>query len=326
MKISVIIPIYNVGKYLNECVDSILSQTFTDFELILVDDGSTDSSGDICDQYAAHDKRVVVVHQKNAGQAAARNEGARLAKGDYLVYMDSDDYLLKSDLYEKLSRVIEDTSADIVFFKHKKFFDETKEFSNYSYSYKNAIAAESYTKSLTALVRDDAFFGMAWNKAVKRSVMVDNQIFFPEGKVGEDMDWMLRLCLKATSTAFIDEPFIAYRQRAGSTTATVKLKNLKDFVEIVKARADEIDAIKENDELKSALLGALSKYYCNLLITYNRVADKGKKEYKKTIKELAWLLDYGVSKRPLMIKKAYKTLSFNLMMLMLNTLDRIKKQ
>ena len=326
MKISVIIPIYNVGKYLCECVDSILKQTFTDFELILVDDGSTDHSGDLCDEYAARDKRVVAVHQKNAGQAAARNEGAKLAKGDYLVYMDSDDYLLGDDLYRKLAKVIDETGADIVFFKHKKFFDDTKEFSSYSYSYKNAIAADGYTSSIAALVVDDAFFGMAWNKAVKRSVMVDNKIFFPEGKVGEDMDWMLRLCLKATSTAFIDEPFIAYRQRAGSITATVKIKNLKDFVEIVKARADEINAVEDNDMLKNALLSATAKYYCNLLITYNRVADKQKKEYKKTIKELAWLLDYGVSRRPIIVRRAYKMLGFNLMLTMLSALDKIKRQ
>ncbi|MBR3145566.1 MAG: hypothetical protein IKF53_06745 [Clostridia bacterium] len=139
------------------------------------------------------------------------------------------------------------------------------------------------------------------------------------------MDWMLRLCLKATSTAFIDEPFIAYRQRAGSTTSTVKIKNLKDFVEIVKARADEINAVEDNDMLKSALLSATAKNYCNLLITYNRVADKQKKSIK-TIKEFAWLLDYGVSRRPIIVRRVYKTLEFNLMLTMLSALDKIKRQ
>ncbi|MBR4316077.1 MAG: glycosyltransferase, partial [Alphaproteobacteria bacterium] len=112
-KISIIVPVYNVQKYLDKCLKSIISQTLTDIEIILVDDGSTDSSGLICDKYAKKDKRIKVVHQKNARQGAARNAGIKLATGDYIGFVDSDDYIT-SDMFEKLYKKAYIYDADIV--------------------------------------------------------------------------------------------------------------------------------------------------------------------------------------------------------------------
>ncbi|MBP3616367.1 MAG: glycosyltransferase family 2 protein [Alphaproteobacteria bacterium] len=112
-KISIIVPVYNVQKYLDKCLKSIISQTLTDIEIILVDDGSTDSSGLICDKYAKKDKRIKVIHQKNARQGAARNAGIKLATGDYIGFVDSDDYIT-SDMFEKLYKKAYIYDADIV--------------------------------------------------------------------------------------------------------------------------------------------------------------------------------------------------------------------
>ena len=111
--ISVIVPVYNVAQYLSQCVSSILSQDYGDLEVILIDDGSTDASGEICDQYAAKDSRVRVIHQKNGGAAAAKNAGLRLASGDYLVFADSDDYL-EPGAYGFLMKTLLETNADAV--------------------------------------------------------------------------------------------------------------------------------------------------------------------------------------------------------------------
>jgi len=111
-EISVIVPVYNVEKYLPRCVDSILGQTFCDFELILIDDGSTDSSGRICDDYAAHDSRIRVIHQENRGQAAARNRALDIAQGEYIGFVDSDDYI-HPQMYEILMRHAREHDADI---------------------------------------------------------------------------------------------------------------------------------------------------------------------------------------------------------------------
>ena len=112
-KLSVIVPVYNTEKYLRECIDSILAQTFTDFELILVDDGSTDNSGTICDEYAEKDPRIQVIHQQNGGATAARRSGVRCACGEYITFVDSDDWI-SEDMYRIM---VEHTSADIVICK-----------------------------------------------------------------------------------------------------------------------------------------------------------------------------------------------------------------
>lgn len=111
-EISIIVPVYNVEKYLDKCVNSILNQTFQDFELILVDDGSPDNCGEMCDDYAARDKRVTVIHQVNGGLSAARNAGIEIAKGRYLGFVDSDDYIAE-DMYELLYNNLKNEDADL---------------------------------------------------------------------------------------------------------------------------------------------------------------------------------------------------------------------
>ncbi len=126
-KISVIIPVYNVENYLRECVDSVLNQTFSDYEIILVDDGSTDISGKICDKYAVKDDRVNVIHKKNGGLSNARNVGLKKAVGEYIYFLDSDDYI-KTDALEKLYNTAISEKADVVFFDGDVFFTDCKPF------------------------------------------------------------------------------------------------------------------------------------------------------------------------------------------------------
>ncbi len=120
--ISVIIPVYNVEKYLRECVDSVLSQTYKSYEIILVDDGSTDGSGEICDEYAEKHSNVSVIHKANSGPSATRNVGIKLAKGEYIYFLDSDDYIVPA-AFEKLVHIAENENADIVFFDGISFVD-----------------------------------------------------------------------------------------------------------------------------------------------------------------------------------------------------------
>lgn len=111
-KISIVVPVYNVEKYIDKCINSILNQTYTDFELLLIDDGSTDRSGEICDQYASIDERVCVIHKSNGGVSTARNIGIKQSKGDYIGFVDADDYI-EEEMYEVLFKLIEDNKADI---------------------------------------------------------------------------------------------------------------------------------------------------------------------------------------------------------------------
>lgn len=321
MFFSVILPIYNVEKYLEECVDSILTQTFTDFELILVDDGSKDKSGEICDYYAKKDGRVKVIHKQNGGQASARNAGFEMATGESVVFIDSDDFVTKTSFLQDLYESFIASGADIVLYKHAKFVNDLSP-CTYSFSFTNAI--ENNDELLLELVKKDTYFGMAWSKSFKRSLAQDNGVRFDPTLSCEDMDWYFNLVFKAEQIRAIDETYIAYRQREGSVTATIKIKNLADFVLTLEKWSKNIESAEISPKKKLALMGALAKYYSNLLITYTRLKDKSKKEYKSRIKKLSYLLDYSLSSRPQQIKRFYKLVGFNGVILMLKIYDRIK--
>lgn len=322
MFFSIIIPVYNVERYLTECVDSILSQSFHSFELILVDDGSSDKSPAICDDYASGDDRVKVIHKPNGGQSSARNTGTEIAQGDYIIYIDSDDFIMDRNFLKKVRGVAEE--KDIVFYKHKKFNDATKKFSDCSYSFAGIDENAPYMDSLKKMIMEDAFFGMPWNKCIRRKVIVDNHIRFEEGLTGEDMDWIYYVILNSKSLATIDETFIAYRQRENSITSSVKLKNLNDYVMIIEKWYKNSNDGSYSDLEKDVIFASLAKYYSNLLIMYTRVKDNKKHDYDRRIKDLSALLKYGLSKRPQLIAKMYRVVGFRMTVNSLSALDKIK--
>ena len=322
MFFSIIIPVYNVQHYLQECVDSILSQSFDSFEIILVDDGSADGSPAICDDYAKKDNRVKVIHKKNGGQSSARNAGTKIAQGEYIIYIDSDDFIMNCDFLKKVASAA--VGKDIVFYKHKKFLDATKEFSLCTYSFADILENGSYTDTLLNMIRRDAFFGVPWNKCIRRSVIAANDIRFEEGLTGEDMDWIYYVVLNSESLAVIDEPFIAYRQRENSVTSSIKIKNLNDYVLILEKWYKKANCNDYTEAEKKIMLASLAKYYSNLLIMYTRIKDKQKHSYVKRIKKLSTLLQYGLSKRPQLVARVYKIAGFKLTVSALSLLDKIK--
>ena len=324
MKYSFILPIYNVEAYLEECVASILAQTYTDYEIILVDDGSKDSSPMICDRLAEQDARIKVVHKKNGGLSDARNAGTDVAVGTYIIFIDSDDFLLTRDFLEKVNEKAENR-PDLIFYKYQKYYHASKTFEDCKYSYKTAIDKNTYSERVEALVKADAFYGMAWIKTIKKTLLDENKIQFEVGLLGEDMEWNYHLMVNASSIEFIDESFVAYRQREGSITATHKLKNLTDFIYVLEKWSERIMKKEMDSLLKNALLGSLAKYYSNMLVVYARLKDAEKKKYRKRIKELSWLLKYSMSNRPKTVGKIYNLIGFDMTIFALQVMDRIKR-
>ena len=303
MFLSVIIAVFNAENYIKECLESIKKQTENDYEVILVDDGSKDASLTLCKEFAKENENVKVIAGSHKGAAAARNEGLKKAKGEYVLFLDSDDFILREDFFEFLWAKSE-KGAEAIFFKYCDYYDDTKLIKYCPFSYKNAKNAETYSEKIQALVNDDAFYGMAWTKCIKRDFLLKENIFFEDGLKGEDMDWNFRLVTKLSDITFIDEHFIAYRRRKGSASDENSLKSLADFIAIIKKWQAEVQKI-EDETLKNALLGALAKYYSNLLITYNRVNDTKKKIFLHEIKSLSPLLKYASSTRPKLVAKAY---------------------
>jgi len=318
---SIIIPCYNVEKYLSECVDSILAQSVDAFEIVLVNDGSRDNTGAICDAYAAKDSRIRVIHKENGGQSSARNMGTAVAKGDYIIYIDSDDFIMDRDFLKKMTQA---EGHDIIFYKHQKFDDETKQFSPCNYRFAEISGEASYYDTLKAMIAADAFYGMPWNKCIRAGVIQNNNIRFDEGFSCEDMDWIYYVILNSSSVKLVDEPFIAYRQRANSVTSAPKLKSLNDFVFILEKWYEKAQSGDCTQEQKQIMLSSLAKYYSNLLIMYTRIKARAKHDYDKRLKKLSVLLRYGLSKRPRLVARIYKIAGFKLTTTALKVLDRIK--
>lgn len=321
MFFSIILPVYNVEKYLAECVDSILAQSFTDFELILVDDGAKDSSGKICDEYAEKDARVKVIHKENGGQASARNTGFDAASGECVVFIDSDDFVVSDSFLADLFDKFGESGADIVLYKHAKYFDSLSE-CTYSFAFADGI--DDNDELLLELVKRDAYYGMAWSKSFKRRIATESNVRFDTSLSCEDMDWYFALVSSSEKMSAIDKTYIAYRQREGSVTATIKLKNLVDFILTLENWSDKLKDADMSEKKRTALLGALAKYYSNLLITYARLKDKNKKQYRARIKALSHLLDHSLSARPAKMRKVYRLAGFGGVILMLKMYDRIK--
>lgn len=323
MFFSIILPIYNVEKYLCECIDSILKQNFSDYEIILVDDGSTDSSPQICDEYEKKDSRVKVIHKKNGGLSDARNHGTDIAQGNYIIYIDSDDYVITKTFLMDIYKKIELEKSDIILYKFSKYYDHNNllEGCNFSLCTNDT---HNPAELLYELVKKDAYYGMAWIKAFSKEIIIKNEIKFEKNLLGEDMDWYFNLLLHTKTISVIDKSYIAYRQREGSITKSLKIKNLTDYIYILEKWSDIIYKLNPDETKTKALKGALAKYYANLLVVYSRLKDKNKKLYKQKVKKLSFLLKDSLSQRPLKIRKVYKILGFNITIFMLKIYDKLR--
>ena len=208
--VSIIIPVYNVAQYLGDCLKSVLKQTYTNLEIIVVDDGSTDNSLEICHSYAAEDKRIKVIHQENAGVSAARNVGLRIMTGKYVLFVDSDDRI-KQNMVEILVKVLDENSKiDAVFCGYKEFDDETGE-----------IIKEVAPSNLKQVNRDEGvaeIFGeystMLWNKMFRCLIIDKLDLFDVTLKIGEDELWMVDVLKRANNIMLIGTPLYYYRSRA----------------------------------------------------------------------------------------------------------------
>ncbi|EOE6412148.1 glycosyltransferase family 2 protein [Enterococcus hirae] len=241
-EISIIVPVYKVEKYLKKCVDSILAQTFSDFELILVDDGSPDNSGRICDDYAKKDARVRVVHKQNGGLSSARNAGIEVAKGKYLGFVDSDDYIAE-DMYELLYKAIIKEEADLSICG---IYDV--------YEGKDPIIKPTIKKTVTAeealllILQGNIISVHAVNKLYKRELF--STIRYPEGKYHEDSFIIVDLLNQCHKVAIDSEQKYYYYHRLGSINTENFSEKQFEFIEAWEN--NEIKLKDRSQEIKKA--------------------------------------------------------------------------
>ena len=227
-KVSVIVPVYQVERYLTACVDSVLSQTYPHFEVILVDDGSTDGSPAICDAYAAQDARAIAVHQRNGGLSDARNTGIRRASGDYVLFLDGDDFYHDPDALKKLTERAAVSDADVIQFSYEKYCEETAAREPYLKAGRDMPLKLDKARQLSFLFSNGLYIASACNKMIRRSLFEEG-LFFEKGIYSEDVDWCARLLLKAESLDYIAEQLYSYRQHGNSIRHTINDKKCCDL-------------------------------------------------------------------------------------------------
>ena len=254
-KISVIVPVYQVEPYLDRCVQSICGQTYQNLEIILVDDGSPDRCGDMCDAYARKDSRIRVIHQENQGLSAARNAGLALATGDYIAFVDSDDWI-DPIMFSLLHRISQTYGADIVECDVRSYTNSTIQVYG---KCSGRLLEMTPAEALGAQLDFTYCKPMVWNKLYRRHCV--DGVQFPVGKVHEDEFTTHKFYMAAEKIVYVDMALYNYERRnPGSITASFKMQNLQTF----DAFRERMYLIWSKPEL-SCLYGKISDAYCWVL-------------------------------------------------------------
>ena len=224
--ISIIIPVYKVEKYLEKCIESVLKQTYTNLQIILVDDGSPDNCGKICDEYAKKDPRIEVIHKVNGGLSDARNVGIAKAKGKYIGFVDSDDYI-KEDMYEILINLIKEYDADVSICNLYDVIDGKE----YIKNNENGIQEYSRLEILKEVLLDKNIQSYAWNKLYKKELF--DEIKYPIGKKYEDIGTTFYVFEKCNKIVVTSEPEYYYLKRSDSLVNNVTESTVLDYTDII---------------------------------------------------------------------------------------------
>lgn len=273
--ISVIVPVYNVEPYLRKCLDSIVAQTYTDLEILVIDDGSTDRCGEICDSYAERDPRIRVFHTENRGLSAARNLGLDNARGEYIGFVDSDDWI-EPDMYEYLAQVVEQKRADVV---------ECGEFLEYPGKTieKKRILCGEYDEDIIPLYIKGVITTTVWNKLWNRKCF-DN-IRFPNNRIYEDIATTYRVLASAERIHVLAESKYHYRRREGSLSKVRDLKNIEDYWLSHKEKFDNLSN-QVNESARNNLLKSCARAAARAWALYDECTDGERGNYDTVIRDI----------------------------------------
>ena len=285
MRFSIIIPVFNVEKYLPDCLESVIRQSFPDWEAICVDDGSTDGSNSILMDFAARDKRIKIVSQRNSGTAAARNTGIREAQGDYIFFLDSDDWLEPDSLQVLAARL---NGEDILCFGGKRYFE-----SSGSFHPADQLQEKTYTKGIdyfneNALLPRDFAFVCVVLRVYDREFLLRNGLFFDEDVSFEDNLWVPITLYFARSVTVIPDVLYIYRIRQGSKMEDVSLKRKKELLTVANRLAAFF--ISKTDFNKNVAYRVVTHHYQAVLM-------KASKSERRELNKLCdWRLYLKVSR------------------------------
>lgn len=292
--ISFIVPVYNAEKYLHQCLDSI-TQQLDQNELILVDDGSVDSSGSICDEYAAKYPNVKVLHTENKGASHARNIGVDAAKGMYIVFVDSDDYI-SNDFAIKFAQT--NLMADVIFYPIRKLLKDGTCIPMNDGICADALRDTKASDVLEHISSSSKFPASPCGKLVLRSFLSEYQIRFSFDRTSEDYDWTYQLLRYARCYDFFEEGLYTYRQHPQSRSAMGNSRSVEDQLAILKYW-EQLDV---ENEFRPYLNSFLAYEYAMILPFYGALSKKDKEEHRCEMHRCSYLLRYGKSRKLKLIR------------------------
>lgn len=309
MFLSVIIPVYNVEKYLRQCIDSVINQKMTDIEIILVDDGSPDRCPAICDEYCDKYDFIKVIHKENGGVSSARNVGFESAVGDYIMFLDSDDWWnALVDMKSILNVVRKNVDTEMFLLTSLDYIENDGYYKRTEHENLKNVRTDSVETYCEDLLSNGNFEVHAATKILRRDFIKNNNLLFKSGIISEDNEWILRLLRCLYRVKIIDEPLYIYRAgRAGSITNSIKKKNVSDVLSIVK------NTIFYYSNNSSSRLKELELCYCAYLwfsalgLSYQLTKEE-RKELLSLFRETSCVCAYSKSSKTRLAYGVYRIL------------------
>lgn len=226
--ISIVIPVYNVERYLSRCIESILNQTYENWEAVFVNDGSKDNSLEILKDYQKRDNRIIVIDKKNEGSGVARNTGVERSKGEYLTFLDSDDWYEK-DFLEKLYNNLKENNSDISMCNPRMTYDDTQKNKNINVYHFNSIDLSKFPDEILGILA----MPVIWNKLYKKEIIIKNDIKFPNYSFSEDVEFLYKVFLYVNKVSKVEEYLYNYYQRDNSETKKIKRESIEQVYKVI---------------------------------------------------------------------------------------------
>lgn len=315
--LSVIIPVYRVEDYLVRCVESVLTQDYRNIEVILVDDGSPDKCPQICDELSKKDERIKVIHKQNGGLSSARNAGISSARGKYLAFLDSDDQWVSGKLNEVMHSV-KQADSDILILNSFNLYDDGTLMKTECPPYiKPGVTIYPINEIYEHLIKNGNLQEQAGTHIVKRDFILKNSLYFEEGLLGEDTEWMLRALRLVQIVAVSDIYLQIYTSgRPGAITRTTTTKNVQHLIDIIN-KSIAFYNLHPNSSLRKYELAHCSYLWATALGLFSYVAQEDKHLIKSYLKKIRKQLDIYSHPKSKLVGLVYKIFGFDLTSMLL---------
>lgn len=305
--LSIIIPLYNCEKYIKESIDSVLNINYLNVEIIVIDDGSTDNSAEIVKQYG---DEVRLYQVRNGGASYARNIGLKKAVGDYIMFLDADDYLCDKNVCYNCINKMKELSLPMCIFSLQHFYQETKTLHPIPRYCNQVLDIYNADALIEKMIHYGYFLASPCFRVIERAFLLDNNLFFKEHTTVEDVEWFIRVILAINRFCLVNDNSYVYRKDVhNSVTNSFSESKCGDFINIIHSSIQKIK-MTPNNRKYHALMSGLAYEYCILLSNINQLRHSDR--YKDKVMQYSWILKYDAYPKVKYIRRMYDLFGFRL--------------